>query len=390
MSTTMSQKGRYERWGHFKGSCKEFVNHHQIVQRPDNRIMKANTVPLKSNAYYIAGIVSHDENHYPPNTFTSANKKSKKRLLSHHSHPTKNNNSGTKTSDINQDQPKKATTSTTTDTFVINPYFSRFKSRSETDFFFDSLQRNQSFVNSHSMWQFTIYELFHQTLSRDRLFIDREYDLFIHLTTHPNSPQIWRRIKVHGSITLKEFCIILKKTMGWGAHGSQFRLQLQTLANIFPKTVDIKRIIDKFKRKGNYHPLFEKYIAFGSKFDKSLDETCWRNVLGECYEMDEILFGQIAPYFQPFTKFKSVPKDMFMKQYFRSFDKRLSQIANEKYGFEYDNGKDNNLHLKNAIWNRFDCFQWVYDICKRVVWGQLRAATVVSDIFSCGFFVFFF
>ena len=75
----------------------------------------------------------------------------------------------------------------------------------------------------------------------------------------------------------------------------------------------------------------------------------------------EVMIGQIAPFFQPFRK-RPIPKDNFMQKFYPFlYYSLLSERANDKFGFKYEH-ENNQSHLENGVYNRRDCFQFVYDI----------------------------
>lgn len=163
-----------------------------------------------------------------------------------------------------------------TDTMCINSLYSRFKSMGQANSYFQKLRSDKTFYNQHQWWQVKLYNILLSSLPHDRSFINREYCLFIHLVTHPHSPQTWRRIKVHGSVTLHELSEILIDVMGWQrTHDGEFRLQLKTLSNLYPNSFNSYQVQQWLYSNDVHDPMFEDYVSIRDHFGGSFDENCW-------------------------------------------------------------------------------------------------------------------
>ena len=118
------------------------------------------------------------------------------------------------------------------------------------------------------------YKLFLQSVFFDYLQkynnlnenINRTYNLFIYLVTHPSSPQIWRRIRINGQISLCQFDEILCNLFfGNRGHNYEFRFNLNMNSLI---KCDLKYI----EKNNQFKQLFSKN-GFKFEFD-NIDNGC--------------------------------------------------------------------------------------------------------------------
>ena len=170
------------------------------------------------------------------------------------------------------------------DGLIVNPMFSRFYHEKQLGAFIQCVRDNKEFVKTRTGYQDTWQRYFYSLLPTDESFINRDYDLFIHLVSYPDAPQIWRRIRVHGSTLMKELSELIIIAMGWyGSHSSEFRVQMRSLTNLFSEY--FQDILWTLTRENIKDPLFEKYISIRDTKQESIDEQCWGWFVCVCFHV---------------------------------------------------------------------------------------------------------
>lgn len=279
------------------------------------------------------------------------------------------------------------------DTLTVNVMFSRFDDQKQLTQFCGLLQQNPKFILRRKLYQKCLInllinncipKLLIQTCKNKYNWINREYTLFIHLITHPKSPQIWRKIKVHGSISMKELSNVIRLAMNWAQyanaqfgdflncdrfsfssqHTHRFRLQLGTILAKFPQLRN-----HAWLKPSKKHKLFENFIGIRDPSQHTLDGCIWDGWLGTELDANDILLGQIAPFFinnndnKDSSNTHPIPNDTFLHTFYPKYYQFLQKHSKKAFNFEF-NQTENDMTsiLDNCVYNRSDCLQWVYDI----------------------------
>eukprot|EP01084_Bolivina_argentea_P005632 10615_1 len=196
-----------------------------------------------------------------------------------------------------------------------------------------------------------LQQQFHKLLmSRNsKKYIRKTYNLYIHIITELDAPQIWRRIKINGRMTLAQFDDTIKMCLGFGSFkNSEFRFNLKYMKNIKkpPNKYISKELRITNDKIWNHH---DRMILRLTK-----DGTVTMN-------MNQILMGQIMGLFKVnFHKTKGkVPIDIFMQKYYKQYSRYYHAImSSHLYQYTFDN----NLRNLNFNYDLKNTFQWIYDL----------------------------
>eukprot|EP01084_Bolivina_argentea_P043739 80551_1 len=183
--------------------------------------------------------------------------------------------------------------------------------------------------------------------------INKRYTLFIHAVTLPQSPQVWRRIKINGSCTLLQFDEIINQLIGFGrGHNYEFRFNL----------IQNKHFQNAIKNIKTGHSLIRQgeLRMTNLQIPNHVDRIVNRLTLHDATSMDigEILIGQIfSLYDTEFERFHNkIPYDEFMDTHYPEYYRLFSDLQHSK-GYTFDR----NMRYDNFSYDN-DCLQWIYDM----------------------------
>ena len=114
--------------------------------------------------------------------------------------------------------------------------------------------------------------------------INATYYLYIHVVTQPQSPQIWRRIKKNGRMTLEQFDEVIRVCVGFQTgHNYEFRFNFDT----FKGKIKLKTVPNRF--------IDHSFRVFNDEIDNHVDRTIYRMTKDGAITMDigQLLMGQI-------------------------------------------------------------------------------------------------
>ena len=183
--------------------------------------------------------------------------------------------------------------------------------------------------------------------------INATYYLYIHLITHPQSPQIWRRMKVNGRMTLKQFDEAIRCCLGFQTgHNYEFRFNFDTFKDE-----------DRMKLKTPPNRFIDHdFRLFNDEIDNHVDRIIYRLTKDGSITMDigQLLMGQILSLYEinANNTRNKIPFDEFMYTHYKQYFDIYSLIMLNHKGFKYDK----KMSFKNFNYNIPNTFQWIYDL----------------------------
>eukprot|EP01084_Bolivina_argentea_P296000 509740_1 len=207
------------------------------------------------------------------------------------------------------------------DTLNINLELHDIKSREELQILMNKHQkfREPKFIQIHNEYANQLLQYLHGKFAeRSNKSTNLIYTLFIHTVTHPNSPQIWRRIKVSSQLTLEQFDQILIQCLGHtGLHSTEFQIPINTFYHhSMPTEPPYKFAKNKFQ--------------IWNQNSESVDKKCFQYLRPEItVPINRILFGQIAQLFPMKYEFQNkYPFDAFHTKYYKNDKKYKLRFKN--------------------------------------------------------------
>eukprot|EP01084_Bolivina_argentea_P195568 335452_1 len=224
--------------------------------------------------------------------------------------------------------------------------------QSEDQLFRDSLQFYTSYLQKEFKKQINVF-MKQKSLRKLKKY---NYQVLVHMVTDPDSPQLWRRLNVNGSITMKQFDEILRESFHFGRHSSYFKIPLNN------------KYFNMYTYKGDDSKYIKQEIILLNLMKESIDKYCFEHFYKPfSMKMEHLLFGQIAPIFNKLYKkypnAKKTPFDIFKQKYYPGFySKYDSYLTEEKQEiFDFD------ARFNNFTFDRNDCFRWCYDLGDRYI-----------------------
>eukprot|EP01084_Bolivina_argentea_P269378 457798_1 len=243
--------------------------------------------------------------------------------------------------------PNNNTLSTTTDSMHVHLGLHGLISGDELNTILQNpIRQNIERYKSDKDFFHVLQDKLYDKFINNAKYRNKIYTLFIHTVTHPNSPQIWRRIRVSSKLTLKQFELVLKNCIGFGnTHSTEFQIPIQSFCE---KEIVMKEPSPKLHKGKLCIWDYEKVHHF-------IDSKVWDYLRSTMtIKMDQIIFGQIADLFPIKNDFKDkYPFDAFHQKYFND-NKHFEILEKLSPNFE--------MRFDNFNYHRNDCLHWIYDI----------------------------